>query len=124
MDNRIEHTEYNKMSVINAIDKTVNYVMEMLFRPFDFGKWLTLGFVTFLSILGAGGGCQGGNIPGNFFSGWRQGASGSFREMTETGREWVLENIEIILTVGAALIFLSFTIGLIIQYLSARGTFM
>ena len=58
------------ISATDPIGPALNRTGRMLFKPFDAGKWFTLGFCAFLATLGEGGG-------GNFnFSGGGGGGGG------------------------------------------------
>ena len=48
------------LSVIDPINPAFARTKRILFQPFDFGKWLRLGFCAFLMGLAEGGGGGGG----------------------------------------------------------------
>ncbi|HWB59674.1 MAG TPA: hypothetical protein VG733_09280, partial [Chthoniobacteraceae bacterium] len=52
------HPEH--VSVTEPVGLAIERVKQVLFRPFDFGKWITIGFCAWLASLGGGGGGGGG----------------------------------------------------------------
>ncbi|MGB7157603.1 MAG: hypothetical protein WBD40_06030, partial [Tepidisphaeraceae bacterium] len=48
------------ISVSDPMSQAMNRTGRMLFKPFSIGKWFTIGFAAFLSMLAEGG---GGNFP-------------------------------------------------------------
>jgi hypothetical protein len=120
------------ISVTDPIGQAMRRTGEVLFRPFRFGKWLTLGLVAALYLLGEGGG-GGGNF--NSFRGMSGGGGGpggggggeprpEFAQMVQNARDWVMANL--IWLIPAVLVgFLVLTaVYLVVRWLSARGTFM
>ena len=55
--------KHRKISVIDPITPAWNHVVRILFKPFEFKKWLALGFCAFLAQCSEGGGSGGGNAP-------------------------------------------------------------
>jgi hypothetical protein len=54
------------LSVIDPIQPAIARTKLILFQPFQFGKWLTLGFCAFLMSLAEGGyGFNGGGGGGD-----------------------------------------------------------
>ncbi len=47
--------EQIKLSVIEPISPAIEKMMEILFRPFDLGKWFIIGFCAWLAYLSQGG---------------------------------------------------------------------
>ena len=43
------------ISVIEPINPAVERVKDVLFRPFDFGRWFVIGFCAWLAYLAEGG---------------------------------------------------------------------
>jgi hypothetical protein len=50
----------NKVSVIDPISPAIQRVKDILFKPFNLGKWFVIGFCAWLAYLGSGGGGGGG----------------------------------------------------------------
>jgi len=102
------------LSVMDAIERALDRTKTVLFRPFDLGKWLALGFCAFLATLGqSGGGYTGGNPFG--------GAKGDEYQKVVP---WVVEHLTLVLTVGAAILLVGVALGVLLTWLSSRGEFM
>ena len=104
-----------KPSVIEPISPAIEHTKRVLFDPFDFGKWLRLGFCAFLMGLGEGGG--GGSHGGQ--SGVRAG-NADF----DPAVEWVRENLPLVVAIVAGVIVLGLLFWLLLTWLSSRGHFM
>ena len=53
-----------RISVIEPVGEALGKVNAILFRPFNIGKWFTIGFCAWLAYLGKGG--AGFNFPGRY----------------------------------------------------------
>lgn len=104
------------MSVIDPIGPAFEKVKTILFRPFDLGKWFTIGFCAWLAYLGSGGG--GGN------GGGRGGGAPDAREGFGQAKEFVLENLGWIIPVVIFVVMLGIVLWLVFTWLSSRGRFM
>lgn len=104
------------ISVIEPLEKALGSTVQILFRPFDLGKWFTIGFCAFLAYLGSGGGGGGGT---GFHSGGKN-PSGGF----ERCRDYVVANLAWIIPLGATLLVVGFLVWLVLLWLSSRGQFM
>ena len=101
------------ISVTEPLSAAFARMKYILFSPFDFPKWLTLGFCAFLVALG-----QGGTPNFGFRGGTRH--VGSFGH----GANWVMENLAILIPLAAIILVLIIALGLLVSWLSARGEFM
>jgi len=103
-----------KVSVIDPIGKAIDRVKEVLFNPFDVGRWFIIGFCAWLAMLGQGGvgGGGGGFNPG--------GGGPSSAEV----KAWFLEHLPLIISIGLGLFVLGIVIGIVFLWLSSRGKFM
>lgn len=108
-----------KPSVTQPLGPAWEWMLAVLFRPFDLGRWFVLGFAVFLANLGEGG--SGGGGPGNFnFPSGGSGPSPGFGSAID----WVESHIALIVIIvvaGSALI-LAFSALLI--WLGSRGHFI
>jgi hypothetical protein len=102
------------VSVIDPVGKAIDRVKEILFNPFDIGKWFIIGFCAWLGRFGQGGGGGGSFNPGR----WGDGASAA------EVRGWVLEHLPIIIGVGLSVVIIGLVIGIVFLWLSSRGRFM
>ncbi len=105
------------VSVIDPIGPAFEKVKTILFRPFDLGKWFTIGFCAWLAYLGSGGGGgggggRGGRVPSNVHEGIGQ------------SKEFVLENLAWIIPVAVVVVVIGIVFWLVFTWLSSRGRFM
>jgi hypothetical protein len=105
------------ISVTLPVGQAIDRVKQILFRPFDLGKWFVIGFCAWLACLGQGGGYNFHTPGGN-----RGGAD--FRRMAEHARDYVQENLVWIVPVGIAVIVLALALGVLLAWLRSRGEFM
>lgn len=83
----------------------------LLFRPFDLGRWMVIGFTAWLASLGEGGGSPNFN-----FGDSPKGAHGA--------GHFLHAHMGIILVVGAVILAVAFAIGIVLTWINARGRFM
>ncbi len=108
-----------EISPLNAIEPAFKRMQKILFAEFDPGKWLFLGFCSFLAQLGSGGGCS--YNPGVKPESLEK--LGNFSD-TASIREWFLANLAWIALAGAALFLLILILTVMLLWLSSRGKFM
>lgn len=110
--------EMTNISVVDPISPAIEWTKKMLFRPFDIGKWFTIGFCAWLAFLGEGGGFHsnfGGSGGGD---GGRPGIG--FEEM----KGFVLEHLMWIITIGISVFVVIMVVSVIVMWLKSRGRFM
>ena len=81
-----------EISVVEPVSPALERVKQMLFKPFDLAKWITIGFCAWLAGLGESGGGGGFNY-GNHYdnnSGSRRNSSGIF---TMQASDFVMANL-------------------------------
>jgi len=113
-------TEPASVSVVTPLTPAIERVKILLFRPFDLGKWLIIGFCAWLACLGQSGGGGGGG--GRFHVGRREGRE--IRSAFHEAKEYVLGNLEWIIPLAVAIVVLIVVVWLLITWLSSRGHFM
>lgn len=101
-------------SPAQAMTDAIEHTKTVLFRPFDFHKWLVLGFCAFLAGLGEGGGGSGGNT--------NPGGRGGFRASQAT--DFIEEHLAVILLIALAVLVVAVAFGALLTWLSSRGKFM
>ena len=114
-------TVNGRMEVLRPVERALSHARYMMFTTGSFGKWLSLGVIIFLEVLGSGGGSGGSGNYGNF----SRGIDGQdVLQNLNQGLDWIVSNLPIILLIGA--IILLFIIGFVvlITWLSSRGTMM
>jgi hypothetical protein len=99
------------VSVTEPLGLAINRTGRMLFKPFQAGKWFTLGFCAWLAHLGEGGGSNI-NLPG--------GGPGPMPNNPEELRQWFLRNAYWIvpLVLGVVGLFV------LVVWIRARGKFL
>jgi len=103
-----------KVSVIDPVGKAVDRVKEVLFNPFDIGRWFIIGFCAWLARFGQGGGSGGGFNP----AGAGEGPSPA------QVKAWFIEHLPMIISIGLGIFLLVMVFGIIFLWLSSRGRFM
>ena len=104
------------ISPIDPITPAWNHMVRILFKPFEFKKWMLLGFCAFLAQCGEGGGNSGGNS-----SNW---SSSNNQQRYGEAKQWVESNLELAIGIAIGTFTLIIVIGLLVNWLSSRGKFM
>jgi hypothetical protein len=118
---------HREISVTEPVSPALERVKTMLFKPFDIGKWFTIGFCAWLAFLGEGGSGGGGfnNAFKNNFNTNNSGPAGdSLRHGYHQARDYVLNNLDWIIPAAAGAMILLLALWLLILWLSSRGKFM
>jgi hypothetical protein len=114
-----------EISVTAIIEPALDRVKRMLFKPFDLGKWFTIGFCAWLAGLGESGGGSGFN--------WNSGGSHrvnghsggeQFRHFYFQARDYVMANIGWLLPLVVVVVVLGLVLWLVFLWLNCRGKFM
>ncbi len=112
------------LSVTDPLKHSWNWMTRVLFKEFDPGKWLVLGFCAFLASLGRGG-------SNTFVKGdnWFDNDSGSCcpRFDFDNIGDFISEYLPIIMgmiVLIIALVFLGIALWVLMKWLSSRGKFM
>ncbi|MCP4713352.1 MAG: hypothetical protein GY869_32385, partial [Planctomycetes bacterium] len=109
----------HEISVTEPIGSAITATKQILFKPFDLGKWFILGFCAFLANL-----CDCGG-PGN--GGNSNRSNGGFRSFDETTTHvfsWFERNWELILSIGWMIAVGILMLIVLFMWLSSRGKFM
>ena len=121
-------TSRNLISVTEPISPALERVKQMLFRPFDLGKWFIIGFCAWLAMLGEGGGGFSGNFgngsSGSHTSSNSGNAGENFGHGFEQAHNYALENLYWIVPAVIVVLVLLITFWLLILWLSSRGKYM
>jgi hypothetical protein len=117
-----------EISVTDVIEPAYERVKQMLFRPFNLSKWITIGFCAWLAGLGetggGGGGFNGFNGGGSNHHGNRGQGLEEFRHFYQQAQDYFLLNIGWIVPLAAIVVLLSLALWLAVLWLSCRGKFM
>lgn len=90
----------------------------MLFRPFDFGKWLAMGFCSWLAGLGSAG---GGNY--NFNNSCQALPKDIGRELTRL-KFYLIDHLVWVIPASVVVLLLVLGLVFLLLWLSSRGAFM
>jgi hypothetical protein len=106
-----------KISVIDPIGKAIDRVKEVLFNPFDLGKWFIIGFCAWLATLleGGSGGGGGGGGP--------RGGSSPVESVAHLKTQ-ILEQLPLIIGIAVPVLIIIIAIVMVCLWLSSRGKFM
>jgi len=115
-----------EISVTEAIEPAYERVKRMLFQPFDFSKWIVIGFCAWLAGLGESGGGSGSY---NGFNGNNTNGSGAqpgeqLRHFYHQAHDYVVAGLVWIVPLAIFLVLLLLAIWLLVIWLSSRGKFM
>lgn len=106
-----------QISVIEPVGGAIGKLNVILFKPFDIGKWFTIGFCAWLAYLGKGGfgfrGPCGFNRPGSQ-------AYESFHQ----AKDFIVHNLAWVIFIGLFGLIIMITLWLVLAWLRSRGDFM
>ncbi len=110
------------LSVVEPVGPAIERVKTVLFRPFNAGKWLIIGFTAWLAYL-----LDGGGSGGSFGGGPGEGGPNSREDLKEffyQAKEWVAANLYWIIPVTLTIVLVVTIIWVVLLWLSSRGKFM
>jgi hypothetical protein len=115
-----------EISVTEAIEPAYERVKQILFRPFDLTKWITIGFCAWLAGLGESGGSggSGGFNGGNNFGDGNGQQVEHLRHFYHQASDYVLANLGWLAPLVGFLFLVIVALWLVILWLSSRGKFM
>jgi hypothetical protein len=109
------------ISPIEPIGQALNRTIFILFKPFNIGKWFTLGFCAFLAMLDQ---C-GSNVPNQNWSGSGGGGKGPRpEEVVREVLDWIEQNLGLVIVIAVGLFLLFTVVSALFTWLSSRGKFM
>ncbi len=103
------------ISPIDPITPAWNHMVRILFQPFEFKKWMLLGFCAFLSQCGDSGGSS---------SNWSNLSNSNNQQGFSEAKQWVESNMELVIGIAIGTVTLAVVVGLLVNWLSSRGKFM
>lgn len=115
MDDHQSPPETPRPTIVDPISHALEWTGKVLFRPFDIGKWIVLGFCAWLAALGEGGG--GGSYNWNL-------DRDEARHRVEHAYDWILEHLELILFLAVVFVLVGIVFWILVTWLSSRGKFM
>jgi hypothetical protein len=114
-----------EINVVEPITPAYERVKQMLFKPFDLAKWITIGFCAWLAGLGESGG--GGSYGYNGDSHGGNHASPpleQFRHFYHEASDYVTANLVWIVPLAIFLVLAGVVLWVLLLWLSSRGKFM
>jgi hypothetical protein len=101
---------------VEPFGRAWNRMKDLLFRPFDLGRWLALGFTAWLATLTEGGGGGDGiNSLRPLFEN---------KEISAAIARFIHSHLTLVITILSCVLLGLFLLGLLLLWLSARGRFM
>ncbi len=114
-----------EISVTEPVELAYDRVKQMLFQPFNFTKWIIIGFCAWLAGLGeSGSGFNGFNGAGDQFGHNNGQPAQELRRAYHQARDFVLANLDWIVPAAIVLFVLLLGLWLLILWLNSRGKFM
>jgi hypothetical protein len=113
-----------RLSALEAAGEAVEYTKRQLF-PFQFDRWLALGFVAFLDQCGRAGGGGGGG--GNGFRGslpGRESEGSSLAPELSRATEWLGSHLALVAGIAVFVLVVLVAVSALVVWLSSRGIFM
>ena len=112
-----------EIGVTEPIAPAYERVKQMLIKPFDLAKWITIGFCAWLAGLGESGG--GGSFnSGNYNNNHGGQPAEQFRHFYREASDYVSVNLVWIIPVAVGLVVFAVAAWLLVLWLSSRGKFM
>lgn len=117
---------HSEISVTAPVGPALERVKQMLFRPFDLGKWFTIGFCAWLAGLGEAGGGGGGGINNNVNVGNNNSnhVQEDLHRFVAQAHDYLLNNLYWIVPVAAFVIVFGIGLWILMLWLNCRGKFM
>jgi hypothetical protein len=116
------------VSCTAAVRPALERMKDILFRPFDLGRWFVLGVSAWLATLGEGGGSSFPSFNTGDLGGGGKGGTGSapqsFEQVMESVRAFFNQHGQMVLAVGVLALILGLAFGLLMLWLRSRGKFM
>lgn len=112
----------SRSDVITPVSRAWDHTLQLLFRPFDLGRWLAIGFTAWLATLGRSLGGGGGGGRWNASDG--DNAGKAFADALDRARDWISENavwFVPVVVIGGLVVL---AVWLVFLWLSSRGQFM
>lgn len=111
------------LSVVDPVSSAIEQARRVCFRPFDIGKWFTIGFCAFLA-----GFVEGGASMPSFNFGYRsqvgQPGGKTFAEELRQALDWIQTHIAFLVGIGLILLVLGIVLSALFVWLGSRGQFL
>ncbi|MDA0991307.1 MAG: DUF4339 domain-containing protein, partial [Verrucomicrobia bacterium] len=113
------------ISCTSPVEAAWSGMKQILFAPFDIGKWFVLGFSAWLATLCEGGGGGGSiQLPTDWDEAMSGGGHDKFVNQLIDAESMLRDNVGIVVSVGFAIFLVIFVISLVVLWVRSRGRFM
>ncbi|MFH1615859.1 MAG: hypothetical protein ABIG61_12350 [Planctomycetota bacterium] len=106
------------VSLIKPLSPAIERAKQMLFQPFDLGRWFTIGFCAWLSALGQ----TGSNLSFPDILRYRQGNSDPHR--LSDIREFIMAHLSWLIIAAVVVVLFLIAMKVLLLWLNSRGRFM
>ena len=113
-----------EISVVEPVSPALERVKQMLFKPFDLAKWITMGFCAWLAGLDESGGSGGNFYNGNHHGNNSGRLTEDLRHFYREASDFVMANLGWIIPLAVLAALLVAGLWLLLLWLSSRGKFM
>ena len=103
-----------RVSVIDPIEPAIGKAKDILFSPFDLGRWFIIGFCAWLANLGQGG--FNFNFPFDKYQ--------HHENLPARIHDFVMNNLAQVIIAGSIAVVIGIAVLLVLLWLSSRGKFM
>ena len=105
-----------KVEILKPFGEAFELTKKILFQPFNFEKWLIIGFAAFLTHLNGGG--------GNFNFPWNGNWSANARNQEQNVQSFVDQLTLLWLVMIAVFILVVFAVFVVLTWIRSRGHFI
>jgi hypothetical protein len=120
----VEETGPMRISCTAPVSPAWDRMKDVLFRPFNLGKWFALGFSAWLATLGDHGGSFNPGSARNELVEQGGGGGTNWQTMIERVQATMEQHGSLILGIAAVAVVAAVVIGLLVLWLRCRGRFM
>ena len=105
-----------RVSVIDPVEPAIQKTKDILFNPFDLGRWFVIGFCAWLANLGQGGFNFNGRLP--------FGKHQSGDELFARVHDFIMNNLPLVIIIGSIVVVIVIIVSIVLLWLNSRGKFM
>lgn len=113
-----------QISVLEPIGAAIDKTKQILFQPFNIGKWFILGFIAWLATWWERAGGNGGNGINFNLGGDSENMPARISHEVNQFKDAVLENLPVILFAAAVFLIVAFVVGLVLLWIKSRFQFI
>ena len=102
-----------RVSVIDPVEPAIQKTKDILFNPFDLGRWFVIGFCAWLANLGQGGFNFNGGLP------FDKHQSGD--ELLARVHDFIMNNLPLVIIIGSIVVVIVIIVSIVLLWLNSRG---